>query len=74
MTPMAWTREGFIIRGYGCPLAVVTPSLPEVCRMAETLIAELADVPVHEHRDRGAKPRCSFEVALDDRLGCDPGR
>jgi len=42
--------------------------------MAETLIAELADVPVHEHYDRGAKPRCCFEVALDDRLGCDPGR
>jgi predicted ArsR family transcriptional regulator len=74
MTPMAWTREGFIIRGYSCSLAVVTQSFPEVCRMAETLIAELADVPVHEHCERGAKPRCCFEVALDDRLGCDPDR
>jgi predicted ArsR family transcriptional regulator len=54
---------GFIIRGYGCPLAAVTPGHSEVCRMAETLISELAGVPVHEHCDRGAKPRCCFEVA-----------
>jgi predicted ArsR family transcriptional regulator len=54
--------EGFVIRGYGCPLAAVTPGHPEVCRMAETLIAELAGVPVHEHCDRGSKPRCCFEV------------
>jgi predicted ArsR family transcriptional regulator len=54
--------EGFVIRGYGCPLAAVTPGHPEVCRMAETLISELAGVPVHEHCDRGSKPRCCFEV------------
>jgi predicted ArsR family transcriptional regulator len=54
---------GFVIRGYGCPLAAVTPGHPEVCRMAEALISELAGVPVHEHCDRGAKPRCCFEVA-----------
>ncbi len=55
--------EGFVIRGYSCPLAAVTPGHPEVCRMAETLISELASVPVREHCDRGAKPRCCFEVA-----------
>ena len=55
--------EGFIIRGYGCPLAAVTPDHPEVCRMAEALISELAAVPVRERCDRGAKPRCCFEVA-----------
>jgi predicted ArsR family transcriptional regulator len=54
--------EGFVIRGYGCPLAGVTPDHPEACRMAEALIAELAGVPVYEHCDRGAKPRCCFEV------------
>jgi predicted ArsR family transcriptional regulator len=47
-------RDGApVIRGYSCPLAGVTPEHPEVCRMAETLIAELAGVPVHEHCDRG---------------------
>jgi len=54
---------GFVIRGYSCPLAGVTPDHPEVCRMAETLVAELAGVPVHEHCDRGERPRCCFEVA-----------
>jgi predicted ArsR family transcriptional regulator len=54
---------GFIIRGYSCPLAGVTPDHPDVCRMAETLVAELAGVPVHEHCDRGERPRCCFEVA-----------
>jgi predicted ArsR family transcriptional regulator len=57
---------GFVIRGYSCPLAGVTPDHPEVCRMAETLIAELAGVPVYEHCDRGERPRCCFEVATSD--------
>ncbi len=57
-------REGdVVIRGYGCPLAAVTPDHPEVCRMIEALIAELAEVPVREHCDRGESPRCCFEVA-----------
>jgi predicted ArsR family transcriptional regulator len=55
-----------VIRGYSCPLAGVTPDHPEVCRMAETLIAELADVPVHECCDRGERPRCCFEIAPAD--------
>ena len=57
-------RDGVVvIRGYSCPLAGVTPDHPEVCRMAETLIAELAGVPVHERCDRGERPRCCFEIA-----------
>ncbi len=42
--------------------------------MAEALISELVGMPAREHCDRGAKPRCCFEVALDDSEGCDPGR
>jgi predicted ArsR family transcriptional regulator len=52
-----------VIRGYSCPLAGVTPDHPDVCRMAETLVAELAGVPVHERCDRGERPRCCFEIA-----------
>ncbi len=60
-------RDGtFVIRGYSCPLAAVVPGHPEVCRMGETLLTELAGVPVYEHCDRGERPRCCFEVALDD--------
>jgi predicted ArsR family transcriptional regulator len=60
-------RDGtLVIRGYSCPLAGVTPDHPEVCRMAETLITELAGVPVYEHCDRGERPRCCFEVATSN--------
>jgi predicted ArsR family transcriptional regulator len=52
-----------VIRGYSCPLAGVTPDHPEVCRMAEALVAEVAGVSVHEHCDRGERPRCCFEIA-----------
>jgi predicted ArsR family transcriptional regulator len=58
--------EGFVIQGYGCPLAGVTPDHPETCRMAEALIAELAGVPVYEHCDRGVKPRCCFKVVSSE--------
>lgn len=57
---------GMVIRGHGCPLAAVTPEHPEVCRMAETLVSELAGVPVREHCDREAKPRCCFELATSE--------
>ena len=59
-------EEGITIRGYGCPLAAVAPRHPEVCRMSETLISELAGVPVREHCDRGGRPRCCFEVAAPE--------
>lgn len=57
---------GFLIRGYSCPLAAVTPDHPEVCRMAETLIAELSGTTVRERCDRGVRPRCCFEVTTSE--------
>jgi len=63
-------RDGVVvIRGYSCPLAGVTPDHPEVCRMAETLIAEVAGVSVHEQCDRGERPRCCFEIASSSDAG-----
>jgi predicted ArsR family transcriptional regulator len=57
-------RDGaVVIRGYSCPLAGVTPEHPEVCRMAEALVGEVAGVSVHEQCDRGERPRCCFEIA-----------
>jgi predicted ArsR family transcriptional regulator len=57
-------RDGsVVIRGYSCPLGGVTPDHPEVCRMAEALVAKVAGVYVQEHCDRGERPRCCFEVA-----------
>ena len=59
----------FIIQGYSCPLAAVTPDHPEICRMAEALITELASVTVQERCDRGVRPRCCFEVATPESTG-----
>src|SRR5918995_1041603 len=47
-----------VIRGYGCPLAAVTPDHPEVCRLAEALVAEVAGVSVQEHCERSERPSC----------------
>ncbi len=60
-------RDGTIlIRGYSCLLAAVVPDHPEVCHLAETLLAELTGMPVRERCNRGENPRCCFEVALSD--------
>ncbi len=64
---LAELEEGegaFVIRGYSCPLAAVTPGRPGVCKLAETLVAEVAGVPVRECCDRGERPRCRFEVPV----------
>ncbi len=53
----------FVIRGYSCPLAAVVPGHPEVCRLAETLVTEVAGVPVKEYCDRGEPLRCCFEAS-----------
>jgi hypothetical protein len=37
-----------------------------VCRMAETLVTEVAGVPVYERCDRGERPRCCFEVSTSN--------
>jgi predicted ArsR family transcriptional regulator len=61
---------GFLIRGYSCPLVAVTPDHPEVCRMAEAMISELAGAPVREHCDREIEPRCCFEVTRRANSNC----
>ncbi len=57
-------RDGItLIRGYSCPLAAVVTDRPEVCRLAEALLAELVGAPVRERCNRGDEnPRCCFEV------------
>ena len=48
------------IRGYSCLLAALAPTHPEVCRLAESFISEVAGTPVRECCERGATPRCRF--------------
>ncbi len=66
LTELEERNGSFVILGYSCPLAAIAPDHPEVCRMAETLLTELAGVPVYEHCDHGERPRCCFEIAPAD--------
>ena len=53
----------YIIQGYSCPLAAVVPGHPEVCRLAGTLISELAGQPVKECCVGNEPARCRFSVS-----------
>lgn len=55
-------EDKIVIRSSGCPLAAAVAVHPEVCRLAETLVAEIVGVPVEEHCDREASPKCRFEI------------
>jgi predicted ArsR family transcriptional regulator len=54
---------GLAIQGYSCPLAAVAADHPAACALAESLVSELAGVPVRERCERGERPRCRFVVA-----------
>lgn len=55
--------DKIVIRGHGCPLAAAVSVHPEVCHLAETLVAEIVKVPVKEHCDRSESPKCHFEIS-----------
>ena len=57
------TTEGVVINSDTCPLSAAVSEHPEVCKVAETLLAEIIGTEVREHCDRNGKPRCRFEVA-----------
>lgn len=50
------------IRSGSCPLATAVAEHPEVCQLAEALVAEIMGVNVRERCDRTDTPRCAFEV------------
>jgi predicted ArsR family transcriptional regulator len=51
-----------IIRSESCPLAAAVSQHPEVCQLAEALVAEIVGAPVQEHCDRIGSPRCRLEI------------
>ena len=54
--------DKIVICSSGCPLAAAVSAHPEVCGLAETLIAEIVQAPVAERCDRQGAPRCRFEI------------
>ena len=59
----------FVIRGYGCLLAEAVQGQRDVCRVIESLLTELLEVPVRECCERAERPRCCFEIAGDTGVG-----
>ena len=55
-------EDQIMIAATGCPLAAAVMVHPEVCRLAETLVAEIVKVPVEEKCDREGRPKCRFEI------------
>jgi predicted ArsR family transcriptional regulator len=53
---------GYIIRGFGCPLAALTGKHPGVCLAMESFVAEVVGVSVRECCDRAERPHCCFEI------------
>ena len=56
-------EDKIVIRGSGCPLAAAVAVHPEVCQLAQSLVAEIVDAPVEEHCDREGRPKCRFEIS-----------
>lgn len=52
----------YVIQGYSCPLAAITPGHPEACCLAEALLAEVIGAPVREDCDRTEPARCRFTI------------
>jgi predicted ArsR family transcriptional regulator len=51
------------LRGFSCPLADAVRAHPGTCRAAESLVESVVGVPVRERCDKGARPRCCFELS-----------
>ena len=51
-----------VISSRSCPLGAAVAEHPEVCQLAEALVAEIVGAPAKETCDRNGFPRCRFEI------------
>lgn len=58
--------HGWTIRSDGCPLSGVVAEDPDVCVLAEALVAEATGLSVAEACHKSERPRCAFRVTRDD--------
>jgi predicted ArsR family transcriptional regulator len=67
-------RDGsFVIQGYNCPLAVAAAIDPQVCKLAESLLADVTGLPVTERCEHADGPHCQFEISLNSISAGSPG-
>ncbi len=56
-------EDKIIIQSASCPFAIAVEAHPEVCRVAETLVAQITGGRVRESCNKtDVPPRCSFEI------------
>ncbi len=55
--------QGWRIRADGCPLSAVVTEEPDVCALAEALVAEITGRRVTECCRKSERPRCEFRIA-----------
>ena len=60
-------EDKFMIQASGCPLAAAVSVHPEVCQLAEALVAEIVKAPVQELCDRSGRPKCRFEISHEEK-------
>ena len=53
---------GWRIRANGCPLSGLVTEDPDVCALAESLVAEVTGRPVVECCQKSDRPRCEFQI------------
>jgi predicted ArsR family transcriptional regulator len=56
------TQQGYMLRGFACPLSAAVRANPNACHAVEELVSAAVGVPVRECCDRSAGARCRFEV------------
>ena len=61
-------KNEVLITSQRCPLSAAVAEHPEVCKLAETLLAEIIGSKVEEECDREGTPRCRFHVLEVGRL------
>src|SRR5690348_15681798 len=54
--------NGFVLRGFACPLSRSVAQCPPLCGAVEELVAGITKAKVQEKCDRSEVPRCSFFV------------
>jgi predicted ArsR family transcriptional regulator len=57
--------DGWRIRSDGCPLSGVVIEEPDVCALAESLVAEVTGRAVVECCQKSERPRCEFRIPGD---------
>ena len=62
LTEVEERADGWIIRGFSCPLAAAVAGHPRACLVAEALLAEVIGVPVRQTCNQGEPLQCEFAV------------